>query len=348
MINVGINGFGRIGRAITRIISKSKDIKIKAINDIDEDIHNLSYLIKYDSTYGKINCEVKKNINTNTISINKKRIKFFSKKSINEVPWKKYNLDIVIDATGVEKNIIDAKKILNKKLSKVLITHSPDKYVDTTLIMGANEKSYDFNKHNIISSSICDASAIAPILSELEENFGVERGFITTLHPRLSYQNILDGSLKSVSNVGHNWKNYSLGRDSISNLIPKNTTAIKAVTKCLKSLENKIDGLSFRVPTAIVCASDLTIQLKKKISKKTVFEHFKMLSKKKGKIFGFQEESLVSLDHLGTSKSVIVDANFINVIDSNLLKIVIWYDNEWGYSNRVVDIVRLVLKKNKK
>ena len=345
MINIGINGFGRIGRAITRIISKSKDIKIKVINDIDEDIHNLSYLIKYDSTYGKINCQITKDIKTNTISINKNKIRFFSQKLINKVPWKKYNLDIVIDATGVEKNIIDAKKILNKKLKKVLITHSPDKHIDSTLIMGVNEKTYDFKKHNIISTSICDASAIGPILKELEENFGVERGFITTLHPRLSYQNILDGSLKSVSSVGHNWKDYSLGRDSISNLIPKNTTAIKAVIKCLKKLKNKIEGLSFRVPTAIVCASDLTIQLKKKVSKKNIFDHFKMLSKKKGKIFGFQEESLVSLDHLGTSKSVIVDANFINIIDSNLLKMVIWYDNEWGYSNRVVDIARLILKK---
>ena len=347
MINVGINGFGRIGRAITRIISQTKDIKIRAINEIDEDINNASYLIKYDSIYGKINGDVKTDTKNNIISINGNKVKFYSKKLINEVPWKKHNLDIVIDATGVSKNIINSKKIVDKKLKKVLITHSPDKYVDTTLIMGVNEKSYKYNLHNIISSSICDASALGPILNELEKNFGIETGFVTTLHPRLSYQNILDGSLKSVSNAGHSWKNYSLGRDSISNLIPKNTTAITAVTKCLKNLKNKINGLSFRVPTAIVCASDLTIKLKKKTSKKILFDHFKKLSIKNSKIFGFQEESLVSLDHLGTTKSVIVDANFINIANSNLLKMVIWYDNEWGYSSRVVDIARLVLKKNK-
>tara|TARA_B100000401_G_C52792186_1_gene713988 strand:- start:522 stop:1568 length:1047 start_codon:yes stop_codon:yes gene_type:complete len=347
MIRVGINGFGRIGRAITKIISKSKNIKISVINEIDENIGNLYYLLKYDSIYGKFNQKVKVDSDKQTIFIANNKIKIFSKKNIDEVNWKKFGVDVVIDATGVEKNVINAKKIINKKLSKVIITHSPNKYIDNTLILGANENSYSYKKHNIISSSICDASAIGPVLSELEKKFGIERGFITTLHPRLSYQNVLDGSLKSVSNPGHNWKNYSLGRDSISNLIPKNTTAVKAVTKCLKKLDNKLSGLSFRVPTAIVCASDLTIQLKTKIVKKDIFNHFKNLAKSKSKIFGFQEESLVSLDHLGTSKSVIVDANFINLLDSNLLKMVIWYDNEWGYSNRVVDIAKFVLKKNK-
>jgi len=345
MINVGINGFGRIGRSITRIISDTNNIRVSIINEIDENIDNLSYLIRYDSVYGKFNKKVEVK-NKNIISIDKNDIKVFSKKTIDEVPWEKYDVDVVIDATGVKANVKNSKKILSKKLRKVIITHSPENFVDFTLILGVNEKKYDNKKHNVISSSICDASALGPILHQLDKNFDIENGFVTTLHPRLSYQNILDGSIKSVSNPGHNWKDFSLGRDSISNLIPKNTTAVKAVTKCLKNLENKIDGLSFRVPTAMVCASDLTIQLKKKISKEIIFEHFKNLSKKNEKIYGFQEETLVSSDHLGTSKSVIVDANFINVMDSNLLKMVIWYDNEWGYSNRVVDIARLVLKKN--
>ena len=145
---------------------------------------------------------------------------------------------------GSETNVV--KKMLSK-----LKGHK-----QKILILGANENSYSYKKHNIISSSICDASAIGPVLSELEKKFGIEKGFITTLHPRLSYQNVLDGSLKSVSNPGHNWKNYSLGRDSISNLIPKNTTAVKAVTKCLKKLDNKLSGLSFRVPTANVSISN--------------------------------------------------------------------------------------------
>ena len=136
-------------------------------------------------------------------------------------------------------------------------------------------------KQNIISSSICDASALAPVLYELDKNFGISKGFITTLHPRLSYQNLMDGSLKSVSSPGHNWKDYSLGRDSISNLIPKNTTAVKAVVKCVKNLKNKLEGISFRIPTSIVCASDLTIELKRNISERKISELFIKLSKKK-------------------------------------------------------------------
>ena len=165
------------------------------------------------------------------------------------------------------------------------------------------------------------------------------------MHPRLSYQNLLDGSLKSVSNPGHNWKDYSLGRDSITNLIPKKTTAVKAVTKCLNNLENKILGISFRIPTSIVCASDLTIKVKTKIDSQAISNLFKKLSSTKKNIFEYQTERLVSSDHLGTTKSVIIDSNFIDVIDANLIKMIIWYDNEWGYSNRVVDIAKYVLSK---
>lgn len=345
MIKIGLNGFGRIGRAITRIILNSKNIQISAINDIDDDIDNLIYLLKNDTIYGRFKSKILK-INSNSIIVNKNKIIFFSKKNINQIPWHKLKLDIVIDATGVEKNVKLSKKILSKKLKKVLITHSPKKHVDFTLIKGVNEKKYNYNNHNIISTSICDASALGPLLYQLENKFGIENGFITTLHPRLSYQNLLDGSLKSVSNPGHSWKDYSLGRDSFSNLILKKTTAVKAVTKCIKSLEGKIEGLSFRVPTAIVCASDLTIRLKKKTTKNLLKNFFKKLAKNQNTIYGYEEDSLVSIDHLGTTKSLIIDANFIEIINSNLLKMVIWYDNEWGYSQKVVEIAKLVLKKN--
>ena len=221
MIKVGINGFGRIGRSITRLICDTRDIKLLVVNEIDQDIKNLAYLIKYDSIYGKLKKTVKINKNKNVIQISNNRIKFFSKKNITEVNWDKFDLDLVIDASGVGKNVIDSKKILNKKLSKVIITHSPDRHVDNTLIIGANEKSYNYKKQHVISSSICDASALAPVLCELDKNFGIKKGFITTLHPRLSYQNLLDGSLSSVSSPGHNWKDYSLGRDRNTNNISK-------------------------------------------------------------------------------------------------------------------------------
>ncbi len=343
MIKIGINGFGRIGRSITRIISSKKDLKIVAINEINNDLDNLGYLLKYDTIYGKLKNKI--NVTKSEINIDNKRIKFFCKKDITEVPWNKLGIDVVIDATGVAKNVKDAKKIIKNSVKKIVITHSPDKNIDFTMIMGVNEKSYNYRKHDLVSSSICDASAIGPVLKELDENFKIETGFVTTLHPRLSYQNLLDGSLKSVSSPGHNWKNFSLGRDSISNLIPKQTTAIKAVTKCISGLNNKISGLSFRIPTSIVCASDLTIKVKNDTSVDNVNKIFKKLSITKSKIFEFETNSLVSSDYLGTNKSVIIDSKFTNVMNKQLIKMVIWYDNEWGYSNRVVDIVKYILKK---
>lgn len=343
MIKIGINGFGRIGRSITRIISSKKDLKIVAINEINNDLDNLGYLLKYDTIYGKLKNKI--NVTKSEIKIDNKRTKFFCKKDITEVPWNKLGIDVVIDATGVAKNVKDAKKIIKNNVKKIVITHSPDKNIDFTMIMGVNEKSYNYRKHDLVSSSICDASAIGPVLKELDENFKIETGFVTTLHPRLSYQNLLDGSLKSVSSPGHNWKNFSLGRDSISNLIPKQTTAIKAVTKCISGLNNKISGLSFRIPTSIVCASDLTIKVKNDASVDNVNKIFKKLSITKSKIFEFETNSLVSSDYLGTNKSVIIDSKFTNVMNKQLIKMVIWYDNEWGYSNRVVDIVKYILKK---
>lgn len=343
MIKVGINGFGRIGRAITRIISTKNDFKIVAINEINNDISNLAYLLKHDTIYGNLKKNIK--VDGKSIFLNKKKIQFFCKKNITEVPWNKLGVNVVIDATGNAQNVKDSKKIINKIVKKVVITHSPEKNVDFTMILGVNEKHYNSPKHNIVSSSICDASAIGPVLKELNDNFEIENGFLTTLHPRLSYQNLLDGSLQSVSSPGHNWKDFSLGRDSISNLIPKHTTAVKAVTKCINSLTNKISGLSFRVPTSIVCASDLTMKVKKNTTTDEVKKIFKNLSTKKSKIFEYETHSLVSSDYLGTNKSVIIDSKFINVMNQNLIKMIIWYDNEWGYSNRVVDIVRYILKK---
>lgn len=345
MIKIGINGFGRIGRAITKIISERKDIKVCVINDIDTELKNFVYLLKYDTIYGKFLKNINY-INNKKILINNHPIFFYSKKKINHVPWKKHQLDLVIDSSGTSENVFNSRKIISKDLSKVLITHSPDKNIDKTIIVGVNEKEYDFKKHNIISTSICDASALGPVLKQLEKIYGIESGYITTLHPRLSYQNLLDGSLNSVSSPGHSWNDYSLGRDSVSNIILKKTTAVKAVIKCINGLEGKIAGMSFRIPTSIVCASDITLQLKSKTSSKELKRLFKKLSINNNKVFGYNEESLVSMDFLKTDKSVIIDANFLEVDHNNLLKMVIWYDNEWGYSSRVVDIAKLVLKKN--
>tara|TARA_Y100001970_G_scaffold105894_1_gene132676 strand:- start:8541 stop:9575 length:1035 start_codon:yes stop_codon:yes gene_type:complete len=343
MIRVGLNGFGRIGRVVTRILSTKRKFKLVLINEVDDDVKNLAYLFKYDSIYGKFNGKV--STKGRNILINKNEIKVFSKNKINDVPWKKHKIDIVIDASGTNANVQSAKKVLKSGIKKIIITHSPKKNIDFTMILGVNEKKYNSKAHNIISSSICDASAIGPVLNQIEKKWGVESGFVTTLHSRLSYQNLLDGSLKSISSPGHNWKDYSLGRNSFASLIPKKTTAVDAVIRCVPTLNGKISGLSFRVPTAIVCGSDLTIKVKKNVNTNEVKKFFLDLSKKERKIYDYQTESLVSIDHLKTTKSSIIDSNYIDTVNSNLIKMVIWYDNEWGYSNRVVDILDYITKR---
>lgn len=344
MIRVGINGFGRIGRALTRLIFEKKIFKLCLVNEKVNDIKNLAYLLKHDSIYGKFEKDIK--VKGKNLIIDNKTIYFSSHKKIDEAEWANYNVDIVIDASGTHENLILAKNVIKTGVKKVLVTNSPKSDIDFTMIIGVNDNQYNYRKHNLISSSICDASAITPLLKAISLKWGISSGFITTLHSRLSYQNLLDGTVESVSSPGHNWKDYSLGRDSMASLITKKTTAIEAISKCLPLLKNKILGLSYRVPTAIVCSADITLQLKKKpINKQTVLNFLKNLSKKFPSIFGYQTEALVSIDHLKTEKSLVIDSNFVDLSNTKLLKLIIWYDNEWGYSNKVLDIVKKILKK---
>ncbi len=342
MIRVGINGFGRIGRALTRIASTMEDLKIVAINDIDEDKKNLAYLLKYDSIYGQFEKDIV--LKKKKLSVNNNSIKLYTLDKIEKVPWSKDKIDILIDATGLSRNIKKSKSILRSGVKKVLLTHSPNSGPDFYMVLGANENKYNSKKHNIISTSICDASALSPILKEIDEKYKIENGFITTLHSILSYQNLLDGSLKSVSNPTHKWKDYSLGRNSTLSLIPKNTTSVSAVEKILPNIKNKLSGISFRVPTNIVCGSDISIKVRKNLNVKELKTFLKNLSKNNKNIYKYEEEKLVSIDHLGTTKSLVIDSNYLNVLQSKYIKIIIWYDNEWGYSNRVLDIAKKILK----
>ncbi|MDP2685116.1 MAG: glyceraldehyde 3-phosphate dehydrogenase NAD-binding domain-containing protein [bacterium] len=341
MIRVGLNGFGRIGRAITRIAEERDDIQIVVINEIDPDIKNSAYLFKYDSVYGKLRGTVSANQEAGTLTINDREVNFVNEFKGLDVNWEKFNIDVLIDATGLQENVLAAKEIVKRGVPKVVITHSPNN-VDLTVILGVNENEYDPKQHDVVSSSICDASAIAPILFEVDKQWGVENCFITTLHPWLSYQNLLDGTVRSISNPGHFWDEYSLGRSSVMSLIPKDTTAGKATIRVLPQLNGKLEAISFRVPTNIVSVSDITIQVREETSVKEISEHFNMKSRNKNNVFEFQEESLVSIDHLGTEKSATIDAKRIRVLNKKMIKMVVSYDNEWGYSNRVLDIVKLV------
>lgn len=340
MIRVGINGFGRIGRALARIIYNHDDIMLVAINDIDPLIDNHAYLLKYDSIYGRFNKPVEIKGKSKLI-INNGEVRFYAKNNISQVPWHENDLDVVIDSSGTESNVLQARKILNAKLRKVVITHSSDK-VDSTIVLGANECAYNANKHHVVSSSICDATAIAPVLNVLNEHLGIKNCFVTTLHPWLSYQNVLDGSLVSVSSPGHYWQDYGLGRSSVGNLIPKDTTAAKATIKVLPVMEGKLDAMSFRTPTHIVASSDITVFVKRKTSKEEVNSIFKDVSDKNPRIFGFVNDHLVSLDYLAGEKSAFIDGRWTKVMSGSIIKVVIWYDNEWGYSSRVLDIVRFI------
>lgn len=344
MIRIGLNGFGRIGRIIARIVLQSKDCQLKVINELDPDLKNLAYLLKYDSIYGLFSKNITTEEQKNTLIYDNQTIPVYSFDKIEMVPWEKYDIDVVIDATGVKENVLAAHNLVKHEIPKVIITHSPDE-VDMTMILGVNECKYDHDKHHVISSSICDASAIAPILFEINKQWEIENCFVTTLHPWLSYQNLLDGPVSSISSPGHFWKDYSLGRSSIMNLIPKDTTAGCATLKVLPELEGKLDAISFRVPTQIVSASDLTILVKNRISVDELNSHFQKMSHEKEDIFELQKDSLVSIDHRGTTKSAIIDAKRSKVLNGKMIKMIVWYDNEWGYSSKVIDIARLITKR---
>tara|TARA_Y100001970_G_C14255019_1_gene874638 strand:+ start:2291 stop:3313 length:1023 start_codon:yes stop_codon:yes gene_type:complete len=339
MIRVGINGFGRIGRAVFRNLIEYEDIEIIQINDIDPNIENLAYLLKYDTHFGRFKSKV--NIEGDHFKVDGKSILISSGEFIDKVKWKKV-IDIIIDSSGVSYNINGCKKMINDGLiQKSIITHSPEN-VDATIIIGANEDQYDKNIHHVVSSSICDAVAVSPILSYLDHLVDVEHCMFTTLHPWLGYQNLLDGSLNSVSNPGHFWTDYALGRNSTENLIPKQTTAAKAVKKVLPEFKNRLDAISFRVPTAVVSCSDLTISFKKNIKVDQLVEYLKQFSRD-NQFIHFNHESLVSSDYKGTKYASIIDGQWLN-INNKLLKVILWYDNEYGYASRVCELTKFIMR----
>ena len=336
--NIAINGFGRIGRAITKINQKYDLFNLVFINDINPHLENLSYLFKYDSTYGKFEGDV--SVSNNELIINNIRSHCYSYKDLKEIPWENHSVDLLIDSSGVSSNIKDGKKLIkDKKLKKIIVTHSNND-VDKEIIMGVNDSEIT-SEDEIFSSSICDANALAHIMKWIDEEFIIENGSLTTLHPWLSYQNLVDGSSISFSNPGVIWTDFALGRSSVRNLIPKDTTAMTAVEKILPGLKGKIVSFSYRVPTDIVASSDITLNLKKKIDLKKLNTFLEKKTKESSYI-KINKESLVSLDYAKQELSAFIDSQWTKV-SGNLIKIVLWYDNEWGYSARVLDLAKKIL-----
>ncbi|MDY0364635.1 MAG: glyceraldehyde 3-phosphate dehydrogenase NAD-binding domain-containing protein [Arcobacteraceae bacterium] len=342
MLKVGINGFGRIGRAVFRSNINKKAFKVVAINDINPDLGNIVYQLNYDTLYDKL--EEKFHFEKDYMYSDHCHIKVFHERNIDEVDWKSCDVDIVIDASGVLSNVLRAKKAIEKQnIKKIVVTHSPNE-VDFTMVLGANEDRLDLSKHDVISSSICDATALAPVLKLISDNFGIRSGYVTTLHPWLNYQNLMDGPASSWSVPGEIYHHYALGRSAIGNMIPKPTSAMAATCKVVADIDESIIGsFSYRTPTCIVGSADITLNLKNKATKEQVLEVLHNYeNNQKWDIIHNNIEPLVSLDFKKSEFSAVVDNRWTEVIQDEVLKLVLWYDNEWGYSTRVVEQIKYI------
>lgn len=335
-VKVGINGFGRIGRLVFRaaLAKDSKDIDIVAVNDLPVGTKTLAHLLKYDSTFGALQTSIE--AKDDALVIGGKTIKVLSAKSPAEIPWKDYGVQIVIESSGV---FTDKEKcighITNGGAKKIIIT-APAKGQDATIVMGVNDKIYDPAKHNIISNASCTTNCLAPMAKVLLDNFGIKSGLMTTIHSYTNDQKILDFPHKDLRRA----------RAAAVSMIPTSTGAAKAIGEVLPELKGKLDGLAIRVPTPDVSLTDLSCVVEKDATVEAINEAFKKASESNLKgILQYLTEPLVSKDFYGSDYSCIFDAELTKVIDGKLVKIMGWYDNEWAYSCRVVDLCDYVIKK---
>ncbi len=331
-LRVAINGFGRIGRMVLRAASKDKNIDFVAINDLT-DAATLAHLFKYDSVHGIFPGKVEHT--ADSLIVNGKSIKIYAVRNPAELPWKKDKIDVVLESTGIFTSKEKASMHIQAGAKKVVIS-APATDEDITIVMGVNDKLYDPKKHNIISNASCTTNCLAPVAKVLHETFGIEKGLVTTVHSYTNDQNILD--------LPH--KDLRRARAGAMSMIPTTTGAAKAVSLVLPELKGKLDGMAIRVPTPNVSVVDLVVTLKKKADVEKVNAALKKASKGSLKgILGFEEAPLVSIDYNGNPLSSIVDAACTKVIGENMVKVLSWYDNECGFSNRVVDLFHLIASK---
>lgn len=329
-IKVGINGFGRIGRNVFRAGLKDKEIDFIAVNDIT-DAETLAHLLKYDSIYG-ILPGVK--AEGDTIFVQGRNLKVLKEKDPSNLPWRKLGVDIVIESTGIFIDKEGATKHLTAGAKKVIIS-APAKNEDITIVMGVNEDKYLPEKHRIISNASCTTNCLAPVAKVLNDFFGIEKGTMTTIHSYTADQRLMDSPHKDLRRA----------RAAALSIIPTKTGATKAVSLVIPELKGKLSGMAFRVPTPNVSVVDLAVLLKRKVSVEEINQSFKEASQGDLKgILDYTEEPLVSKDFNGNSNSSIVDGLSTMVIDDNLVKIIAWYDNEWGYSCRIIDLLKYIWK----
>ncbi|MEN3185511.1 MAG: type I glyceraldehyde-3-phosphate dehydrogenase [Atribacterota bacterium] len=328
-MKVGINGFGRIGRLVFRRILEVGDVDVVAVNDLTS-AEVLAHLLKYDSVHGTIPNEVK--ATEDSILVDGKVIKVLAQKDPAQLPWKDLGVDLVIESTGKFRDREKASLHLQAGAKKVIIT-APAKGQDITIVMGVNEKMYDKNNHHIVSNASCTTNCLAPIVKVLHENFNIQRGFMTTIHAYTNDQVILDFPHKDLRRA----------RAAAMSMIPTSTGAASAIGEVVPELKGKLDGIAIRVPTPDVSVVDFTAVVEKEPTKEEVNAAFKKAAEGEMKgILAYCEAPLVSMDFLHDAHSSIVDAQLTNV-KGNLVKVFSWYDNEWGYSCRVVDLAKYVM-----
>jgi len=330
-IKVAINGFGRIGRAVLRIAEDrlEEDVKIVAIN-ARADSDTLAHLFKYDSCYGRFNGEV--DTTEDSIIINGKPIKIFRESNPENLPWKELDIDIVVESTGKFKDKEKLLKHVEAGAKKVILT-APGKDEDITVVMGVNEKDLDMDKHTIISNASCTTNCLAPFAKVLDDKFGIVKGLMTTIHSYTNDQQLLD----------KNHKDLRRARAAAESIIPTTTGAAKAVGKVLPNLKGKLNGFSVRIPTPTVSLTDLVCEFSRPVTVEEINNAFKEASKGSMKgILGYSEEPLVSIDYKGDERSSIIDGLSTMVMEDSMVKVVSWYDNEWGYSCRTVDLVNYI------
>jgi glyceraldehyde 3-phosphate dehydrogenase len=331
-VKVGINGFGRIGRNVVRAGLHRNDVEFVAANDLT-DTKTLAHLLKYDSVLGPLQEEI--TADADSITVGGKKIKIFAQKDPAELPWESVGAQIVVESTGRFTDAKDAAKHLRGSVKKVIIS-APAKNEDVTVVLGVNDNTYDPAKHNIISNASCTTNCLAPVVKVIHENFGIQKGSMTTIHSYTNDQNVLDFPHKDLRRA----------RAAALNMIPTTTGAAKAIGLVMPALKGKLDGYSMRVPTPDVSVVDFVAILDKPTTTEAVNAALKSAAEGSLKgILGYTEDPVVSTDMLHNPNSSIVDAQMTKVLDGNLLKVVSWYDNEWGYSCRVVDLIAFLEKK---
>ena len=332
---VGINGFGRIGRQVFRTITErhGQTLEVVAINDLGSASTN-AHLFKFDSTYGRYNGTVE--AEDNALLIDGRKITSFSERDPGRITWADAGVDIVVESTGIFTDATKAAGHIKGGAKKVIIS-APAKNEDITVVLGVNDDQYDSSAHHVVSNASCTTNCVAPMAKVLHDNFGIESALMSTIHAYTNDQNILD----------QNHSDLRRARAAANSIIPTTTGAAKAVTIVIPELEGKIDGMAYRVPVITGSVTDLTVKLTKDASLTDVNEAFRQASMSEGLhgILGYSDEPLVSVDYIGNSNSCTIDSLATSAVGDGFVKVVGWYDNEWGYSSRTADLANLMLEK---